>query len=68
MQQSQVIATYNQFMNAVDWSDQILATNNVLQKCKRWWKLFFYLIDIAVVNSLILFREHQALFPDNCRE
>ena len=53
-------------MNAVDRSDQILATNNVLRKCLRWWKtLFFHLIDIAVVNSFILFREHQAQFPDN---
>ena len=42
-------------------SDQILATNNVLRKCMRWWKnLFFHLSDIAVVNRFILFKEHQA--------
>jgi len=65
VQQPQAIASYNQYMNAVDRSDQILATNNVLRKCKRWWKtLFFHLIDIAVVNSFILFREHQTQFPD----
>lgn len=52
-------------MNAVDRSDEILGTQNVLRKCVRWWKtLFFHLIDIAVVNSFILFREHQAQFPD----
>lgn len=66
IQQPKAIATYNQYMNAVDRSDQILATNNVLRKCMRWWKtLFFHLIDIAVVNSFILFREHQDQFPDN---
>ena len=65
VQQPQAIASYNQYMNAVDRSDQILATNNVLRKCMRWWKtLFFHLIDVAVVNSYILFREHQAQFPD----
>jgi hypothetical protein len=63
--QPQTIKRYNMFMNAVDRSDQILATNNVLRKCMRWWKtLFFHLIDIAVVNSFILFKEHQAKFPD----
>ena len=64
--QPQVISNYNKYMNAVDRSDQILATNNVLHKCMKWWKtLFFHLIDIAVVNSFILFKEHQAQFPDN---
>jgi len=53
IQQPKVIATYNKYMNAVDRSDQILATNNVLHKCMRWWKtLFFHLI----VNSFILFK------------
>ena len=53
-------------MNAVDRSDQILATNNAKSKCMRWWEtLVFHLIDIAVVNSFLLSREHQANFPDN---
>ena len=59
------IAHYNDFMNAVDQSDQIIGTQNVLRKCVKWWKtLFFHLIDMAVVNSFILFKEHQAQFPD----
>ena len=59
--QPQVISNYNNYMNAVDRSDQLLATNNVLRKCMKWWKtLFFHLIDIAVVNSFILFKEHKA--------
>ena len=64
--QPKTVSNYNKYMNAVDRSDQILATNNVLRKCMRWWKtLFFHLIDIAVVNSFILFKEHQAKNPDN---
>ena len=64
--QPKTVTNYNKYMNAVDRSDQILATNNVLRKCMRWWKtLFFHLIDIAVVNSFILFREHQANNPDD---
>ena len=61
------ISNYNKYMNAVDRSDQILATNNVLRKCMRWWKtVFFHLIDIAVVNSFLLFKEHQKKFPVYC--
>ena len=45
-------------MNGVDKSDQILSSNNLPRKCLRWWKtLFFHLIDIAIVNSFILFQE-----------
>ena len=59
------ISNYNKFMNAVDRSDQILGTNSVLRKCMKWWKtLFFHLIDMSVVNSFILFKEHQTKFPD----
>lgn len=63
IQQPRAIASYNQYMNAVDCSDQLLATNNVNRESMRWWKaLFFQLIDIAVVNSFLLFREHQSNF------
>lgn len=64
--QPKTVSNYNKYMNAVDRSDQILATNNILRKCRRWWKtLFFHLVDIAVVNSFILFREHQSKNPDD---
>ena len=65
VQQLGVIANYNKYMNAVDRSDQILATNNINRKCVRWWKaLFFHLIDIAIVNSYILFQENRTNSPD----
>lgn len=47
-------------MLGVDKLDQLIAAYNVLMKCVRWWKtLFFHCIDIAVVNSLIIFQEHR---------
>ena len=52
-------------MNAVDRSDQIISKNCALRKCMRWWKtLFFHIIDIAIVNSFILFQLHRAEHPD----
>ena len=58
---------YNKYMNGVDRSNQILATNNyVNHESMRWWKtLFFHLIDIAVVNPFILIKKHQAKFTYN---
>ena len=56
---------YNKYMNATDRSDQILGTHNVQRKPMRWWKTFFHLIDISIVNSFILFRLHQRNNPDN---
>ena len=57
---------YNQHMNAVDRSDQMLARYNVYRKSYRWWKvLFFHMIDMAVVNSFILFQEHRKSNCDN---
>ena len=65
VKQPSVIETYNKYMNGVDKSDQILSSNNLLRKCVRWWKtLFFHMIDIATVNSFILFQAHRKQFPN----
>ena len=51
-------------MNGVDGSDQILSTFSVHRKAMKWWKaVFYHLVDMAVVNSYILFLEHRAQNP-----
>lgn len=66
VKQPKVIENYNQYMNGVDRSDQLLAKNNAIRKCMRWWKiLLFHMVDIAVVNSYILFQIHRAEYPEN---
>lgn len=65
VKQPKTIDRYNKFMIGVDRSDQLLSTNNVMRKCMRWWKaLFFHLVDMAVVNSFILFRLHAQAHPE----
>lgn len=59
-----LIDKYNVGMLGFDKSDQLIGTYNVLMKCVCWWKmLFFHCIDIAVVNSFILFDEHRLQPP-----
>ena len=49
---------YNHCMNGVDRSDQLLVSYPFVRKTRKWWrKLFFYLLEVSVVNSFILYRE-----------
>lgn len=62
------INDYNTYMGGVDKSDQLLARYNVLHKTRKWWKtLFFHLIDVAVVNSYIIFEKLRKRFSDDPR-
>ena len=67
IRQPQAIASCIQVKRAVNHSDEaFISTCHVVQKSRKWWKnLFFNLIDIAAINGYILFREHQAQFPDD---
>lgn len=61
----ELIDEYNVGMLGVDKSDQLIGSYNVLMKSVRWWKtLFFHCIDIAVVNSFILFDAHRQEHPE----
>ncbi|CAH1971335.1 unnamed protein product [Acanthoscelides obtectus] len=49
------IADYNTFMGGVDKFDQLMSTYSIAQKSRRWWlKLFYYFIDMAIVNSYVM--------------
>lgn len=64
--QPKSVSRYNQFMNGVDKSDQLLSKYNLLRKCLRWWKtLFFHIIDIALINGCILFSLESKGNPEN---
>ena len=52
--QLQIFRDYNRFMNAVDRSDQILATHTVHQKSMRWWKAFFFSMELTLLWSTLL--------------
>lgn len=51
-----IIREYNRYMGGVDKSDQYMAYHNVLRRTVRFRKTpFYHLIDIALVNSFILY-------------
>ena len=49
---------YNQSMNGVDRSDQYTVSYPFIRRTRKWWrKLFFYLVEVSVVNSYILYKQ-----------
>jgi hypothetical protein len=51
-----VICDYNKHMGGVDVSDQYISSYSFIRKSKKWWrKMFFWLLEVAVVNSFILY-------------
>ena len=60
------MALYNTYMGGVDHNDQLRGYYNVRLKCRKFYKyIFWFLFDVAVTNSYILFRQH-VQNPDIC--
>ena len=49
------IKVYNTYMGGVDLADARRKTYSCSRKSKKWWhRLFFFLVDLSVVNAYIL--------------
>ena len=56
-----VVNSYNHNMNGVDVADQLTVFYSFVRKTRKWWrKLFFYLMEVSVVNSYLLYRQTSA--------
>lgn len=52
------VTEFNKYMGGVDTSGQMLSTNSVQRKTRRWdVTVFQHLLDIAVTNSYIIHKE-----------
>lgn len=53
-----IISDYNKYMGGVDRFDQLMSSYAVAWKSRRWWmKIFYYLLDAAIVNSYIIYKD-----------
>lgn len=54
----EIIRDYNQYMGGVDMADRLRQAYCVDRRAKKWWhRLFFGLLDIAFVNSYIVYKK-----------
>jgi len=56
-----VVSQYNKYMGGVDRMDQNIATYRIsIRSRKWWWPLFAYLLDVAMQNAWIIYRQTDA--------
>ena len=60
LNQTGVVADYNLHMIGVDKMDQIASYYSFTHKTVKWWrKVFFWLLQVAVVNTYIIHKKLQ---------
>ncbi len=53
-----VVEDYNQYILGVDKLDQLASYYSFLHKSVKWWrKVFFWCVEVTVVNSYIIYKE-----------
>ena len=52
-----VVYKYNHSMNGVDRADQYTVYYSFIRRSVKWWrKVFFWMLEVATVNSYILYK------------
>ena len=50
---------YSRLTKGVDLSNQLISYYELNRKTIKWWKrIFFHLLDIAIVNSFIIYKKY----------
>ena len=56
-----VVNAYSHSMNGVDIADQLTVFYSFVRRTRKWWrKVFFYLLEVSIVNSYLLYRQKVA--------
>lgn len=55
-----VVETYNKYMGGVDKFDQLKERYSIGRRSVKWWhRIFYFLLDLAIVNSYVLWKLQQ---------
>lgn len=55
-----IVCKYNKSMGGVDIADQFISSYSFTRKSIKWWrKVFFWLLETALVNSFLLYNANQ---------
>ena len=58
------IEQYSKYYSGVDKADQLRSYYGISVKCVKWWKyLFFFCLDVSVVNAYILYLAYRSSVP-----
>ena len=50
------IYEHRKVMVGVDYFDQLLSSYSIERRSKKWWKkVFYYLIEVSVINAYVIF-------------
>ena len=59
IKKSNVVEDYNQYMEGVDKSDQLVLYYGFAHRRVKWWeRAFFHLMDLCLVNAHIIYKNH----------
>lgn len=65
----QTVKLYNQHMGGVDLADSRRKLYSCSRKSRRWWmRLFYFLVDVSVINSHVLTQESPQCFTITLKE
>ena len=63
------VKLYNQHMGGVDLADSRRKLYSCSRKLRRWWmRLFYFLVDVSVINSHVLTQESPQCFKLSLKE
>ncbi|KAL3217213.1 hypothetical protein MRX96_006114 [Rhipicephalus microplus] len=63
-----IVGIYNECMGGVDLMDMLVALYRIHVRSKKWYRrLFFYLLDVAVVNCWLLYHRDATVASMPCK-